>query len=75
MTAKDAAVVRPACSLDESSTASKNNSKHATQNIAPAAKPSPICVVICFVFVHVSRQSLRQEVGMHARRGKVLSAS
>lgn len=43
MTAKEAAVVRLACSLEESSTASENNSKHATQNIAPAAKPSPIC--------------------------------
>lgn len=41
MVTKDAAVVRNAAVLEESCTASTNNSKHATQNIAPAANPRP----------------------------------
>lgn len=41
MVTKDAAVVRKAAVFEESSAASTNSSKHATQNIAPAAKPRP----------------------------------
>lgn len=38
---KDPKVVKVAAVIDEFSTASTNNSKQATQSIAPAAKPNP----------------------------------
>lgn len=45
MIAKEAPVVRAATTVDKSCVASMKSSAHATQNIAPAAKPRPTCLI------------------------------